>query len=92
MRRTALRVLTALSAICLAAATVWLLVVSHFLLSTGGTYSRTFPDGSIACGIRVFTSNDWFWPGFRLFGAPLAVIAASGRTIGYCLTRLRDEV
>ena len=92
MRRSVLHVLAALYAICLAAATIWLALVSLFLLATGGIYSRTFPDGSIACGIRVVTSDDWFWPAFRLFGAPLTVAAAARRTIGYCLARLRDGV
>jgi hypothetical protein len=53
MRRAVLHITTALSFACLAVAALWLILVTLFLLSTGGTYSRTFADGSIACGIPV---------------------------------------
>ena len=74
---------------CVAASALWLILLTVFLLGTGGTYSRAYDDGSIACGIPVFTREEWFWPAFQLFGAPLAVFAASLRTIAYCSSRLR---
>ena len=68
---------------------LWLILLSMFLLSTGGTYYRAFEDGSIACGIPVFTREEWFWPAFQLFGAPLAVLVASWRTVAYCSGRIK---
>ena len=68
---------------------LWLVLVSVYLLSTGGTYSRTFEDGSIACGIPVFTREEWFRPVCRLFGAPLAVLVASLRTVAYCSGQIK---
>ena len=72
-----------LSIACIAISALWLVLLSIYVLSTGGTYSRTFADGSIACGISIFTKDEWFWPMFQLFGAPLTLLIAAWRTITY---------
>ena len=89
MSRVALYILLLASAITGLACAVWLVAVVLFLLRSGGTYSQTFEDGSIACGIPVFAEGRWFWPAFSLFGAPALLLAASIRTISYCSRRLR---
>ena len=89
MRRAFWYSLKGVSVVGVAACALWLTLLSMFLLSTGGTYSRTFEDGSIACGIPVFTRGEWFWPAFQLFGAPLAVLVASWRAAAFCSGRIR---
>lgn len=73
-----------------AGAVLWLLAVSMFLLATGGTYSRSYDDGTLVCGIPMFTREGWLWPAFSLFGAPFVVLAASWRTVVYCSGRLKE--
>jgi hypothetical protein len=74
---------------CAAVSALWPVLLTQLLLSSGGTYSRTYEDGSIACGIPVFDAENWFWPAFQLYGVPLALLAASWRTITYCSNRLK---
>lgn len=89
MRKTFWYSLKGVSVAGVAVCALWLVLLSIFLLSTGGTYSRTYEDGSIACGIPVFTREEWFWPAFQLFGVPLALLAASWRTVTYCSGQIR---
>jgi O-antigen ligase len=88
MRRVFWHSLRGLSVVGAAACALWLVLLSMFLLSTGGTYSRTFEDGSVACGIPVFTREEWFWPAHQLFGAPLALLVAFWRTAAYSSGRV----
>lgn len=88
MGRATLYILLLLSAITGVACAVWLVVVVLFLWRGGGTYSQTFEDGSIACGIQVFPEGKWFWPAYSLLGAPAMLLAACVRTIAYCSRRL----
>ena len=89
MRKAVLYSVMALSIICVAVSALWIALLSNFLLSTGGTYSRTYEDGGIACGIPVFTRDEWFWPAFQLFGVPLILLIASWRTIAYCSGQIK---
>ena len=91
MGRVTLHILMWVSAIAGLACAVWLVTVFLFLLQSGGTYSVTFEDGSIACGIPVFPEGQWFWPAFSLFGAPAVLLAACVRTVNYCSRRLGME-
>src|SRR6185295_15365699 len=72
---------------CIVLCSVWLVLLSIYLIGTGGTYSRSFPDGTLACGRPIFTRDAWFWTGFQLFGVPLILMIASCRTIAYCRRR-----
>ena len=91
MRKPVFDVLLGLSILCIMLCSMWLVLVTMFLIGTGGTYSRTFPDGSMACGIPVFTRDDWFWRVFQLFGVPLILIIASWQTIAYCRRGLQSN-
>ena len=84
MRKAILYGLLIPSIICLVLCLTWLVLFSISLIGTGGTYSRTFPDGSIACGIPIFPRDEWFWPLFQLFGVPVVLVIASWQTIAYC--------
>lgn len=77
------------SAIAGLACGVWLVTISLLLLQSGGTYSATLEDGSIACRIPAFPEGRWFWPGFSLFGAPAILLMASVRTVVYSSRRLK---
>jgi hypothetical protein len=83
MSRLALQSLMLVSAIVGLICAVWLVTVSLFLWQTGGTYSVTLEDGSIACRVPVFPAGEWFWPAFSLFGAPAILLAACVRTAIY---------
>lgn len=65
------------SIVCIAVCSIWLVVVSIFMIGTGGTFSRSLPDGSIECGIPIFSTGEWLWPVFQLFGVPLIMMIAS---------------
>ncbi len=88
MGKVTLYIVTWVSAIACLACAVWLLIAFLFLLQTGGTYSATLEDGSIACGIPVIPEGQRFWPAFSLFGAPAVLLAACVRTVNYCSRRL----
>ena len=89
MGRVPLYILSWASGVLGLVCAVWLVAVALLLLRTGGTYSQSFEDGSLACGIPVFTEGGWFWPAFSLFGAPSILLAACVRTVEYCSRRLR---
>lgn len=87
MRSVILHIVRWLSISSALVCVLWLVAVSMSLLATGGTYSRSYPNGVIACQIPVFTEDYWFWPMFRLYGVPLFILLASMRTIGFCAER-----
>lgn len=68
---------------------LWLTLFSTFMLLTGGTYSRTYEDGSTACGIPIFTRQEWLWPAFQLLGVPIALLIAFWRTVSYCSGKIK---
>ena len=90
MRKPVLYSLLIPSITCIVLCSTWLVMISLYFLSTGGTYSQTLSDGSMVCHIPVFTRDSWFWAAFQLFGAPLALIIASWRTIAYCRTKVKS--
>jgi len=89
MRKPLLYGLLIPSITCIVLCSIWLVLFSTCLIASGGTYSRTLEDGSIACGIPIFDRDALFWAPFQLFGVPLILIGASWRTIAYCRQSLQ---
>ncbi len=88
MGRVVLHILMWASAVAGLVCAVWLVAVLLLLWQSGGTYSATLEDGSIACRIPAFPEGRWFWPAFSLFGAPAVLLGACVRTVNYCSRRL----
>jgi uncharacterized membrane protein YoaK (UPF0700 family) len=70
------------------ASALWIVVVGFYFLLTGGTYGYATSDGTMVCGVPIFTSESWFQASLVLFGVPLAVFVAGVVLRGYCHRRL----
>ena len=72
------------SIMCAMLMVLWFVGVTLYLVDTGATYSYEFQaeDGSfgMACGVPIFTSENWLWRSFELFGVPTFVLLASLQT------------
>ena len=92
MRKLVISAFFVFSVVCAALASLWLVLITHHLITTGATYSRTVTaeDGSnlIICGISIFNREDWLWSSFELFGVQILILIASIRTAQVLYRRL----
>ena len=87
MRKIAWRLFYGFSVFGLIFSASWLLFSFIFLTKEAGTYTIYTDDGSIVCGIPIFTKANWVWLALQLFGVPLLIIAAALRSIIICRRR-----
>ena len=88
MRRLWLSLAFGVAVITVAASALWVVTVGSYFLLTGGTFGYTTADGTMVCGIPVFTAESWPRVSFVLFGIPLAVCAAGLALLRYCRRRM----
>jgi len=62
-------------------AAVWLLAIVVFIVTTGGKYFQTFESGSMACGIPIFTAENWIYASLQLFVIPMMILVVSIRLL-----------
>jgi hypothetical protein len=85
MQKPMLSTLYVASIICSVLMVLWLILLVGYLILTGATYSYQIQneDGSIGiiCNIPIFTTDNWLWLSFELFGVPIIVLIAAIQTI-----------
>lgn len=81
-----------ISAIGILASICWLILIINYLYNTGATYSIDYGQGTMVCGIPIFTQETWLSASLFLFGIPIGVSFISILIGRYGMKRFKKEL